>query len=66
MHPMSILNGLQTKLATMIVELKQHHIVTLLKAIRDKRLNTDDIDELKGLEQITIVINEASNKPIEQ
>ena len=50
----------------MIVELKQHHIVTLLKAIRDKRLNTDDIDELKGLEQITIVINEASNKPIEQ
>lgn len=50
----------------MIVEITQNDIVALLKAIRDKRLNTDDIEGLKGLEQITIVINEASSKPIEQ
>ena len=49
----------------MIVEITQNDIVTLLKAIRDKRLNTDDIEGLKGLEQITIVINEASGKQIE-
>lgn len=32
----------------MIIELKQRDIVALLKAIRDKRLDTDDIDDLRG------------------
>jgi len=50
----------------MIVDITQNDIVALLKAIRDKRLNTDNIEGLKGLEKITIVINEASSKPIEQ
>ena len=35
----------------MIIELKQRDIVTLLKAIRDKRLDTDDIDDLRGYKQ---------------
>lgn len=35
----------------MIIELKQRDIVTLLKAIRDKQLNTDDIDDLRGYKQ---------------
>lgn len=32
----------------MIIELKQKDIVVLLKAIRDKRLDTDDLDDLRG------------------
>lgn len=35
----------------MIIELKQRDIVTLLKAIRDKQLDTDDIDDLRGYKQ---------------
>ena len=31
----------------MIVELNQHDVVVLLKAIRDKRLDTDDIEALR-------------------